>query len=194
MELNQFKSFESFEQYWERIQALFAAGKTTGEIQTDAMLNYTHLSLTRTKRGLSHYTLSDDLKNAAQQTKATNWLIITEAWCGDASNTIPIMELAAKSNASIDLRVMVRDEHPEIMNNYLTNGSKSIPVLVLMDANGVELGKWGPRPAACQEFVIESKKDTTITHEELMVLIQKWYLKDATQTTQAELATLLNSL
>jgi hypothetical protein len=165
MNINTFLSFETFEQYWERIQSLYLEGKTTGPNQSDAMIHYTQMSIVRTKRGLKHYKLSSELKKALEHTTATHWLLITEAWCGDVSNTIPIIALAAATNPSINLRIMVRDEHPDLMNSYLTNGSKSIPILVVMDSDGNELSKWGPRPLGCQELVIKSKQHHSITQE-----------------------------
>ncbi len=188
MNTTTFLAFETFDQFWERIQLLFQEGKTTGPNQSEAMIHYTQMSITRTKRGLKHYEISAELQQAVKTTKATNWLLITEAWCGDASNTVPVIALAATINPAIQLRVMVRDEHPDLMQNYLTNGSKSIPILVVMDDMGNELGKWGPRPAVCQELVITSKQNPTITQEELMSSIQKWYIQDATVSTQAELS------
>lgn len=192
MNASTFLAFENFEQYWNRIQDLYKEGKTTGQNQSEAMIHYTQMSLTRTKRGLQHYVLSEELKNSVKKTKSTHWLLITEAWCGDASNTVPIIALAASINPAIDLRIMVRDEHPEIMEHYLTIGSKSIPILVVFDNDFNELAKWGPRPTACQQLVIESKQNSTITQEELMTIIQKWYIQDATKSTQAELSDLIS--
>ncbi len=193
MEAAVFNSFETFDQSWERFQTLYNEGKTTGENQSEAMIHYTQMSITRIKRGLSHYQITEELKQAVKNTKALNWLLITEAWCGDASNTTPIMALAAALNPHIQLRVMVRDEHPEIMAHYLTNGSKSIPILVMMDKDFNELAKWGPRPKECQEMVLEAKSKGELPIADLMTMIQKWYIADATQSTQREIALALTN-
>ena len=84
-------------------------------------------------------------------------LVIAEDWCGDASSTIPILARFADAAPGMELRVLRRDEHPELMDRYLTNGSRSIPIVIALDESYRELGHWGPRPGALQAWVLENR-------------------------------------
>jgi hypothetical protein len=194
MRREDFERFESFDEYWQRISDLRQQGKTTGTLQTPEMIHYSEMSYVRMNRILKHAKLSTTLIEAVKNTKSLNWLIITEAWCGDASNTVPLMIKAAQNNAAIDVRIMVRDEHSEIMTNYLTNGAKSIPILVLFDDNLNELNRWGPRPESCQEVFLSLKNQPSISKNVLMQNVQEWYAKDKGHTFQAELSGVLQRL
>ena len=55
----------------------------------------------------------------------------------------------------LELRIVLRDEHPEVMDRYLTNGSRSIPIVIALDEEFRELGHWGPRPRELQAWVME---------------------------------------
>ena len=81
-------------------------------------------------------------------------IAIAEDWCGDASNLVPVFARLARDSQWIDLRIVKRDESPELMDMYLTNGSRSIPIVVVMDGDFRPVGPWGPRPADLQKFVI----------------------------------------
>ena len=78
------------------------------------------------------------------------WMALTEPWCGDSAQCMPCLEILAESNPHLTIRYMLRDDNPEIMDRYLTNGKRSIPLLVAFDAEDRELFRWGPRPAAAQ--------------------------------------------
>jgi len=81
-------------------------------------------------------------------------LVLAEDWCGDASNTIPILAKLVEQLPGVDLRILRRDEHPAVMDRYLTNGSRSIPIVIALDADFMELGHWGPRPGELQAWVM----------------------------------------
>jgi hypothetical protein len=61
-------------------------------------------------------------------------LTIAEDWCGDASNTVPVVVRFVEAASNLDLRILKRDENPELMDSYLTDGSRSIPVVIVLDA------------------------------------------------------------
>ena len=176
-----------FDTYYSHIQTLFQEGKTTGENQSEAMLNYTKLALARTKRGLKTFAVLPELVEVAKNHPSKKWFLITEAWCGDAGNIIPLLSLLAKEIEGVQLKVMIRDEHPEVMEEYLTNGGKAIPVFVLFDDEFNQLAKWGPRPEPAQSMVMENKKTQAKSYQDLSIDLQKWYLQDKTQTLQKEL-------
>jgi hypothetical protein len=176
-----------FDTYYNEIKELFEAGKTTGPDQSEAMLNYTKLSLARTKRGLKTFSLKPELIELAKKHTSKNWFLISEAWCGDAGNIIPMMKLLADEVGGVTLKVMLRDEHPEVMDSYLTNGGKSIPIFILFDEEFNQLKKWGPRPEPAQNMVLEFKKNAVLSYEYFSIELQKWYVQDKGVTLQNEL-------
>ena len=182
-----FDKLPTFTQYYTHIQALFSEGKTTGHNQSESMLNYTKLSITRMKRGLKTFVINDELLQVAQSSHRKNWLVISEAWCGDAGNIIPIFQKLAEQVPGINLKIMIRDEYPDIMDNYLTNGGRSIPIFVAFDDSFEDVSHWGPRPKPAQDMVMENKKNPKATYDEFAIILQKWYQKDKTLTLQQEL-------
>jgi hypothetical protein len=111
-------------------------------------------------------------------------LVIAEDWCGDASSTIPAVARFADAVPGMELRVLRRDEHPEVMDRYLTNGSRSIPIIVVLDEGYRELGHWGPRPAALQTWVLENRP--LLPKAELYPQVRRWYARDRGETTLRE--------
>ena len=81
------------------------------------------------------------------------WMALTEPWCGDSAQCLPCLEILAQENANIDLRFLLRDDNLEIMDQYLTDGKRGIPLLVSFDREGRELFRWGPRPAEAQKMM-----------------------------------------
>ena len=111
-------------------------------------------------------------------------LVIAEDWCGDASNTVPIIAKLADMVPSLELRVVARDENPELMDQYLTNGSRSIPIIIALDDDFKEVGHWGPRPTQLQAWVMANR--ATTPKAELYPQVRKWYARDRGETTIRE--------
>jgi len=182
-----------FESYHNHIKNLFAEGKTTGDRQTPELVELTKLNLQRIKRGLKTIQVDEAIATSLKQTKASNWLVIIEAWCGDGANIIPSIAKMAEKEDNISLRVILRDDNPEIMDNYLTNGAKSIPIVVFFDNDFNELDRWGARPKPAQQLVIDHKANPVKSFDEVKIDLQKWYLQDKGQTTQQEFKEILES-
>lgn len=111
-------------------------------------------------------------------------LVLVEDWCGDASNTVPVLARLADEVPGIELRVLRRDEHPAVMDRYLTNGARSIPIVIVLDAFHRELGHWGPRPTVLQQWVMDHK--ATMPKAQLYPEVRKWYARDRGQSTIRE--------
>ena len=111
-------------------------------------------------------------------------LVIAEDWCGDASSTVPVLAKLAANTPGVELRIILRDQHPEVMDRYLTNGSRSIPIVIALDDEYRELGHWGPRPSELQAWVKENKE--TLSKEERLLHTRKWYARDRGETTIRE--------
>jgi hypothetical protein len=111
-------------------------------------------------------------------------LVIAEDWCGDASNTVPIIAKLAEMAPGLGLRVIPRDENPELMDQYLTNGSRSIPIVIALSEDFEEIGHWGPRPTQLQAWVMANR--ATTPKAELYPQVRKWYERDRGETTIRE--------
>ena len=184
----------TFAEYIKLIDDLLLDGRTTGENQSEAMFNYGKLNRQRMHRLEKTVVLNESLREKVQNNKRTMiWLVITEGWCGDAAQNIPIIEkIAEASNGSIETRYVLRDENLELMDAYLTSNARSIPKLIALDAaDGLEeIGTWGPRPAPSMDLFIELR-NRGVEKPLIMENLQRWYIADKNQTIQAEFEKLL---
>ncbi|HEX7243907.1 MAG TPA: thioredoxin family protein, partial [Longimicrobiaceae bacterium] len=110
-------------------------------------------------------------------------LVISEDWCGDASNTVPVMAKLAEAAPELEMRVVKRDENPELMELYLTGAAHSIPLVVVLDAELRPVGRWGPRPAELQDFVLREKASGSRPAEEVYRDVRAWYARDRGEST-----------
>ncbi len=108
-------------------------------------------------------------------------LVLAEDWCGDASNTIPVLARLVDAVPGLELRILRRDENPELMDRYLTNGTRSIPIVIALDRDFTELGHWGPRPAELQSWVLANR--LTVPKAELYPQVRRWYARDHGEST-----------
>jgi len=181
----------TFAEYLKLIDDLLAEGKTTGVNQSEAMFNYGKLNRQRMKRLEKTIELNDSLKEKARAAdRKMIWLIVTEGWCGDAAQNIPIIEKIASESANIETRYVLRDENLELMDKYLTHDARSIPKLIALDAETFEeVGSWGPRPKAAMDYFFEMKAQG-LEKPQMMENMQRWYNRDKEQSLQAEFETL----
>jgi hypothetical protein len=184
----------SYDEYRTLIKDLLDRGKTTGPNQSDAYVNYTKLNDKRMDRLDKTVTLLDDVKEELQNLdQQWIWLVLTEAWCGDAAQNVPVMKAMSDQTDNIELKLILRDENPEIMNLFLTNGSKSIPKLICLDAETLEvLGSWGPRPEPAQQMVLDWKEQPEGDYQELAKQLQRWYNANSNETMEREFISLIN--
>lgn len=187
----------TYESYRQLIDDLFAKNKTTGDDHSESMLNYTKMNLARMNKWDKRAKLTPEtLTRLSKITRPVIWLVITEGWCGDAAQIVPILNKMALENDQITLRFILRDEHLDIIDAFLTNGGRSIPKILILDAETLEvLRTWGPRPAEMQSMMMDVKaKSALITNEKLKKELSQeaaeslhlWYAKDKGKTTQVE--------
>lgn len=184
----------SYKEYREMIDKLMAEGKTTGENHSKDMLHYTELNIQRMNRVEKTVSLSGEMLNALKSLDMKMvWVVMTEAWCGDAAQNVPVMAKIADATDKIELRLLLRDENLDVMDAYLTNGGRSIPKMVALDAETLdELFTWGPRPEPAQTMMMDFKNNPNgRSKQDLVIDIQKWYAKDKGLTTQKELVDLM---
>lgn len=183
----------SYTEYRTLVKDLVAEGKSTGEVQTEALSNYSMLNDKRMKRLDKTIKLTEDAvtKIEAYHGNVT-WLVLTESWCGDAAQTIPVINKVAELNANITLKVVLRDENEALMNEFLTNGGKSIPKLIAIDNSaGNVIGNWGPRPSEATKMVNDYKAEHGKLTPEFKQDLQVWYNKNKGQNTIEDLLQLL---
>lgn len=131
----------------------------------------------------------EELLAAAKTLGPVKLLVIAEDWCGDASNTVPVMVRLAEKLPGWEIRILLRDTYPEVMDRYLTNGSRSIPIAIGLDPQFRELGYWGPRPGELQAWVLANKE--TMPKDKRYAEVRRWYAKDKGGTTVRELTAAL---
>ncbi len=120
-------------------------------------------------------------------------LVLAEDWCGDASNTVPVLARFAEAAPNVEMRVVERDENPELMDAHLTNGGRAIPIAVVLDRDDRPRGSWGPRPAELQDFVISEKERGERPTDEIYREARRWYASDGGETTLRELLDVLEA-
>ena len=182
----------TYAEYIKLIDDLLLDGKTTGENQSEAMFSYGKLNRQRMHRLEKTVLLDESLTEKARKTgRKQIWLILTEGWCGDAAQNIPVIEKIAAASDNIETRYVLRDENLELMDEYLTNNARSIPKLIALDAlNLEEIGTWGPRPAAAMDLFIELKHQG-LEKPLIMENLQRWYIADKNHSIQTEFEKLL---
>jgi hypothetical protein len=184
----------AYSEYLKLIDDLLTRGKTTGGYQSEEMFNYGKLNRQRMKRLDKTVELSDSLKEKARKVnRKMIWLILTEGWCGDAAQNIPLIEKIASENLNIETRYLLRDENLGLMDKYLTNGGRAIPKLICLGAETLrEIGTWGSRPKIADAY-FQEMKGQGLEKPEMMEKMQRWYLADENQSLQSEFEELLEN-
>jgi len=174
------------------VRDLLENGKSTGPNQSDALLNYSMLNDKRMARLDKKIKLSETtIERLNNVKKAQTWLLITEGWCGDAAHILPVMNKMSAENENINLKVILRDENPELMNQFLTNGSMSIPKLVVLDTNDKVVSSWGPRPSIASKMVVDYKEKHGGLDSDFKKDLQLWYNKNKGVNIQEDLLAFL---
>ena len=185
----------SYLEYRELVTQLISEGKSTGHTQTEDLLNYSKLNETRMNR------LEKTLKVPQELTEKLNnlskdyiWLTISEGWCGDAAQIVPVLHKMNETSSKIDLRLVLRDDNDDLMQLFLTNGSKSIPKVVILEKDTKEvIASWGPRPEPARKLIADYKAKHGVVDEPVKIELQKWYLHDKGLTTMEEFVKLLQN-
>lgn len=120
---------------------------------------------------------------------AWHLLVLSEDWCGDAVNTVPVVARLAELAPNADLRVLARDANLDLMDSHLTGTSRSIPVVIVLDEGFSEVGWWGPRPAELQAWVLGPGR--ALEPEAKYREIRAWYARDRGRSTLEELVGLI---
>ncbi len=170
----------SYEEYRALVSELAVLKSNSGAEKTDALANYTQLNDKRMRRWDKTLKIPEAVEQKVRQlNRKVTWLVLTESWCGDASPSIPVMNKLAMLSPNLELKIILRDEHPDLMNLFLTNGTRSIPKLIDLDPQNTKvLGEWGPRSSAATEMVNTFKAEHGKLTSEFKQDLQLFYNKD----------------
>ena len=183
----------SYTAYRNQIKTLLKEGKSTGKEQSEALTHYSELNEARMNRLEKTVKISTEIIQKLNQLNGDYiWLVISEGWCGDAAQILPVIYKMAELSERIDLKIVFRDENEDLMNLFLTNGTKSIPKLIILDKNTLEvLSDFGPRPIGAKQLILDYKAKHGIVDETAKTNLQLWYLHDKGLSIQKEILDLM---
>lgn len=167
-----------YAQYNLLFKQLVEEERSTGE-QTQEKIEYTKLNFSRTKRLDKTAKISEEAMEAFKNiSEKQTWLVISEPWCGDAAQTLPFLNKIAELSENIYLKIVLRDENPELMDQFLTNGSQSIPIVIMVDKDMNVFQTFGPRSKAATKLVTDYKTEHGVIDDTFKELLQNWYNND----------------
>ena len=192
---NSLKTAISYSDYRSLVSNLLIKGKSTGPEQSDDLTNYSTLNDRRMKRLDKTIKISEETIQEFQKVKQPQtWLVLTEGWCGDAAQNLPILNKIASDTANIDLKIVLRDENLDLMGLFLTNGGRNIPKLIALDKDNNVLDLWGPRPTVATKMVIDYKEKNGALDPQFKQDLQVWYNKDKGKSVQEDFVNLVAKL
>ena len=184
----------SYTEYRDLVSDLLKEQKSTGPNQSEALYNYSLLNDRRMKRLDKTSKLTEEtIENVKKINQPQTWLVLTEGWCGDAAQNLPILSKMAEENENVDLKLVLRDENLELMDAFLTNGGRSIPKLIALDENKNVLFTWGPRPSVATKMITDYKEQNGVVDAKIKEDLQRWYNKDKGINVQEDLISLLSN-
>ncbi|NQX80589.1 MAG: thioredoxin family protein [Flavobacteriaceae bacterium] len=148
----------SYNEYKELFSQYSKNNDTSGTDKSEERIGFTKLNFSRTKRLDKTTKLSGNIiTEISKINQKQTWMVLTETWCGDAAQTLPVLDKLSQINENIELKVVFRDENTDLMNLFLTNNSMSIPKLIILDQNNELIDSWGPRSKKAAKLVTDYK-------------------------------------
>jgi hypothetical protein len=186
----------SYAEYRKLASDLVAQGKPTGHDLSEALANYAELNETRMNRLEKTITISEEIIQKLQNnSKNYIWLVLSESWCGDAAQILPVIYKMSEVANAIQLKIVLRDDHAALMQQFLTNGGKAIPKLIILEAQTLNVvAHWGPRPQGAKQLILDYKAAHGIVDEAAKIELQKWYLHDQGNSIQQEIVEIMEKL
>jgi hypothetical protein len=186
----------TYSEYKKIVSDLLSEGKSTGNEQSEKLLQYSTLNEIRLRRLDKTISVPEEVSAKLKALeKEYIWLVIAEGWCGDAAQILPILNKMALESDKIDLKIVFRDLNDDLMNQFLTNDARAIPKLLIIDK---ELGKvckhWGPRPKGATDLIKNYKEQFGVVDEEAKTQLQLWYLHDKGLSVQNEVVEMMYSI
>lgn len=183
----------SFEQFNKQADAyVLNADESMMDDEEKKLLDFTKLNQRRTYRILKTYKVSEKIMEAVSKINEPQlWMVLTEDWCGDSAQNLPNLYKISQLNDNIELMILYRDDNLDIMDMYLTNGGRAIPVIVGFDNNGNQLFQWGPRPEEAKKLVSQWKAEGN-SKEQFLEKLHLWYGRNKGKAFEEDILKLLN--
>ncbi len=193
---NAIQNSYSYAEYRKLASDLVAQGKPTGHDLSEALAHYAELNETRMNRLEKTITIADEIIQKLQNCSKTYiWLVLAESWCGDAAQILPVIHKMSEVSPAIQFKIVLRDDHDALMQQFLTNGGKAIPKLIILDALTLEVvADWGPRPQGAKQLIVDYKSVHGVVDETAKIELQKWYLHDKGSSIQQEILEIMDQL
>jgi len=196
----------SYQEYRNLAQQLLEKGTTTNGDNRSEILEHTNTNMYRMNRIDKTMKVNENVATAITNLPSNlkfYWVVLTESWCGDAAQIVPIMnKIAEYAGQKLEVCFLLRDENPNLIDAFLTHGGRAIPKLIFVkkeEDNQLKIiSSWGARPAEARQLA-DDYKDKVKQNPELedfkafLESLHGWYAKDKTQSTQNELAELLQN-
>lgn len=174
------------------IKSLLAEGKSTGNEQSEELLNYSTLNDKRMDRLDKTLKISEETTNSLNKLNDNfTLLVLVEGWCGDAAQILPVLNKITETTSKIEMKIVYRDENEALMNKFLTNGGKAIPKVLLVNNKNEVLNSWGPRPSIATSMVNDYKKANGGLDADFKKDLQVWYNKNKGKNIQEDIVSLL---
>ncbi len=168
----------AYSDYYDLVADLANNFSNTGE-WSELKSNFTRLNFKRMKRINAKATIPETEQLLFQSIpELQHWMVLTESWCADAAQSLPIINKIASCSDNIQLKVLLRDENPELMDQFLTGGSRSIPKLIIINSAFEILTHWGPRPKAASKIIEDYLLNNKEIDDSVKTEIQLWYNSD----------------
>jgi hypothetical protein len=172
----------TYSEYNNLMQECVSQQKTTGNEQSVERIEFTKLNASRMKRLDKTTKFSNETIEAFNNIQKQTWIVISESWCGDAAQTLPVLNKMAENSSSIQLKIVLRDSNLEFMNSFLTNGAQAVPKLIIVDEEYTVMNTWGARSKAATQLVLDYKKEHGKIDAQFKKDLQIWYNKDKGQS------------
>jgi hypothetical protein len=181
----------NFTTYTALFESILNAEVSAPPYNDSMYFDYTRLNQSRMKRWNQQPLLTQEVSDKLNKIQdPQQWIIISEPWCGDAAHIVPVLIQMTAANDLIQYDIQLRDAPPYLIEQYLTNGTKSIPKLIVRNKKGEDLFTWGPRPVGAQQCM-NALKDSGVDFESIKIGLQKWYNNDKAVSVCNEIAALL---
>jgi hypothetical protein len=194
IKIGDLKGLMTYTEYGLQIQELIRAGSENSLLYSESQLEFTALNQKRMERWNRRFSKHGFADMFSMEASSLIWLVITEGWCGDAAHIIPVIGQLAHDLKVKRLLFVNRDNNLEVMDRFLTNGGRAIPVLLVLSEKGEVLGHWGPRPQELQAYFLDKKSKPDFNYPEVQIGLQSWYNQDKGQSTAKEILQLMESI
>ncbi|HEY8164813.1 MAG TPA: thioredoxin family protein [Gemmatimonadaceae bacterium] len=174
----------------ERLRALFESAATFEDLLARPKTNGDLWAAIYARAAIK----PESIARISRIVRTWHFLVLSEDWCGDSINILPVIARFVEAAASVDMRIIGRDDHSELMIEHLTGAkrSRSIPVVILLDSDFMEQAWWGPRPTELQDWVV--REGLALPTVERYRQIRTWYARDKGQTIVTELLQMIERL